>query len=139
MVWIPECCSNDAIDVVPLMRNEVRLFCQKLSTNTINGVQQNQYNKTFVISKKCHIKDRSLIAQDSAINNGVHAPDSSKELVFEYFNVTNLKFNEVEWAGSTFKVLSVMPLASATLDGKKYKATDAQPFISILIALKKMS
>ena len=138
-MWIPECCSTNGEDVSVKMRNEVKLYYQELLTNTNNGVQNNKYSQNFVISKRCHIKDRSLIAQDTAINNGVHAPDSSKELIFEHFNVTNLKFNEVEWAGSRFKVLSTMPLSAATLDGKKFTATDNQPFISILIGLKKMS
>ena len=138
-MWIPPCCTEENKDVTVKMRNEVKLYCQKLLTSTTAGVQNNKYSGNFIISKKCHIKDRSLIAQDTAINNGAHAAESSKELIFENFNVTSFKFNEVEWGGSRFKVLSVAPLAAATMDSKKFFASDSQPFISILIGLKKMA
>ncbi|MFT6842662.1 MAG: hypothetical protein ACJASR_001431 [Psychroserpens sp.] len=138
-MWIPKCCTTNPIDPSTKMRNHVKLYYQELLTNISGGNQQNRYSENFIISKRCHIKDRSLIAQDTAINNGIHSPNSSKELIFEYFDVTNLKFNEVGWSGSKFKVLSVISLAAATLDSKKFIATDNRPFVSILIGLKKMS
>jgi len=138
-MWIPECCSSKNEDVTVKMRNKVTLYYQKLLTNTVDNVQSNSYSQNFLITKHCHIKDRSLIAQDSAINSGVHSPDTSKELIFPYFKITDLKFNEVEWGGARFKVLSSSPVSAVTLDGKKYFASDSQPFISILIELKKVS
>lgn len=139
-MWIPTCCSSeeDANKVVVKMRNQVNLHFKKLDTNIDNGIQKNSYNNNFVISKRCHIKDRSLSAQDSAINDGIRNLDNSKELIFENFNITNLIFNEVEWNNSRFKVLSSSKLATVRMDGKLFIASDNRPFISILIGLKKL-
>ena len=139
-MWIPKCCAPEVIevDIIVKMRNVVTLFYQKLHSKIENSVQKNQYNENFILTKKCHVKDRTIIAQDTAINDGIRNAEASKELIFQYFDVTNYLFNEVEWSGARFKVLSTTKLASVTLDGKRYVATDNQPFISILIGLKKL-
>lgn len=138
MVWIPKCCESSNNNVDTLMRNQVSLFFKKIETKTQQGQQGNIYTPNLVLTKRCNIKDRSAAAQDTAINNGIRDADSSKEFVFKYFNVVNYKFNEIEWSGSRFQVLSTNKLSSVTLDGKRYVATDQKPFISIIAGLKKL-
>lgn len=138
MVWIPKCCESSNNNVDTLMRNQVSLFFKKIETKTQQGQQGNIYTPNLVLTKRCHIKDRSAAAQDTAINNGIRDAESSKEFIFKNFNVTTYKFNEIDWSGSRFQVLSTNKLSSVTLDGKRYTASDAKPFISIIAGLKKL-
>lgn len=136
-MWIPKCCdSSSAID--SKLRYTVKLYYQQLKTSTTSGVQSNSYSGSLVLTKRCHIKDRSFLAQDSAINSGVQNAENSKELIFKYFPVTNYAFNEVDWGTSKYKVLSTSKLSSVTIDGTRYTATSSRPFISILVGLKKL-
>lgn len=120
------------------MKNQIKIHCKQLSTNTQSGTQKNTYTPHLVLTKRCFIKDRSLAAQDSAINNGIKEPDSAKEFILKYFDVTDYQFNQIEWNGIKFKVLNAIPVASATIGRKKYFATDQQPFISILAGVQKL-
>ena len=138
MVWIPKCCESIDNNVDSLMRNQISLYYKKIEGKTQQGQQSNIYTPTLVLTKRCHIKDRSSTAQDTAINNGIRDAENSKEFIFKYFNVTNYKFNEIEWSGSRFQVLSTNKLSSATLDGKRYIAANSTPFISIRAGLKKL-
>jgi len=137
-MWIPSCCGSNNTDIKSKLRNTVSLYFQKLSTSTSNGIQKNINSGNLVLSKRCVIKDRSLIAQDTAINSGVYETASAKELIFEYFDITGIQFNEVEALGARFKVLASNKVSSTTIDGKKYFSSDERPFISILIGLKKL-
>jgi len=137
-MWIPSCCGSNNSDIKSKLRNTASLYYQKLSTNTSNGVQRNIYSGNLVLSKRCAIKDRSLISQDTAINSGIYETASAKELVFEYFDITGIQFNEVEVLGARFKVLASNKISSTTIDGTKFFSSDTRPFISILIGLKKL-
>ena len=139
-MWIPKCCSSSSStsnpDLASKLRNEVKIFYQALISKTESGVQKNSYNPQLILTKKCSIKDRSAVAQDTAAIRGSQNPETTKELIFEYFNVTGYNFNEVHWSDSVFKVLSVSKLASVTLDGTRFIADDPTPFISIIVGMK---
>lgn len=133
---IGECCEPGAGQIYHKMRNQVSLNVERLSTNTNSGIQKNNYEKKLVLTKRCYIKDRSQAAQETAVNNGVQNLDTVKELIFQYFPATDYKFNEIVWAGATFKVFSVTPIASITIERIRFVATNQQPFISIIVGLK---
>lgn len=136
-MWIPNCCNaND--NSSSKMKHTVKLYYRKLSTAITSGVQNNEYNQTLVLTKRCYIKDRSIASQDSAIVNGIKNTDTSKEFIFKYFDISDYQFNELLWAGVRLKVLGMTKLSSVNMDGKKYNATDAQPFISILAGVKQL-
>lgn len=136
-MWIPACC-NSSQDPSQKMRNTVKLYFKKLSTAINSGIQNNEYNGTLVLIKRCYIKDRSVTSQDTAINNGIQNTETAKEFIFKYFNVTNYQFNEILWGNVRLKVLSVTKLSSVNLDSKKYTASDSQPFISIIAGVKQI-
>lgn len=135
-MWIPSCCHLD--DSASKMRNTIKLYHKKLITTNQAGTQKNVYSGELILTKRCHIKDRSLTAQDTAINNGIRNAETAKEFIFKYFDVTNYEFNEILWSGVRFKVLSTNKMSSVTLDGKKYIASDNRPFISILAGVKEL-
>ena len=92
----------------------------------------------FVIQKKCYIKDRSTVSYEESINNAIKDASNSKELILNYFDVANLKFNKAICLNSEFNVLGVSKLSQVRLEGSLYKANQLTPFISIVIGLKKL-
>lgn len=139
MEWIPKCCNPNIEGADAKMRNQVFLYYNKLNVNIENGVQKNKYSSTLVLPKRCHIKDRSIASQDTAIATGVQNPENSKEFIFINFNVTDLKFNEIKWQDTIFTVLgSPVKLSAVTMDRKLFVATDKRPFISIIAGMKKL-
>ena len=138
-MWIPKCCSTKAIiDPTNSMRNNVGLYLQQLKSSTVDGIQKNTYSPNFIINKKCHINDKSLTAQDTAITNGIRDTSLVKEFIFTYFDTTGLQFNEIIWSGTRFKILTPPTKQSAVrMDGKLYIASDTAPFISILAGIVK--
>lgn len=136
MPWLPNCCISD--EIATKMKNTVKLYYNKLVTVNQQGKQVNTYSGNLVLTKRCYIKDRSITAQDTAVNNGIQNAETAKELIFKNFNVTGYKFNEIYWSGVKFKVLSVNKMSRVTIEGKTYEATDARPFISILVGIKEI-
>lgn len=139
MVWIPKCCDTQTDEINKAMRSTVKLYYKALKTTNSSGTQKNTYNPSLVITKRCHVRDRSQIAQDTAINSGKTNPENSKEFIFKYFDVTNYEFNELEWSGSRFQVLNTGK-NHTFVDSKRrrYNSTDQQPFIVILAGLTKL-
>lgn len=135
-MWLPSCCHSD--DSSSKMRNTVKIYHKKLITTNQSGTQKNKYSGELILTKRCYIKDRSLTTQDTAITNGIKNANDVKEFIFKYFDITNFEFNEIVWSGSRFKVLNSNKISSATFDGKKYNASDARPFISILAGVIKL-
>lgn len=135
-MWIPSCCHLD--DSSSKMRNTISLYHKKLITTNQSRTQKNIYSGELVLIKRCYIKDRSLTTQDTAVANGIRNTDTVKEFIFKYFDISGLEFNEILWSGVRFKVLSSNKMASVTMDGKKYNASDARPYISILGGVKEL-
>lgn len=135
-MWLPSCCHSD--DSSSKMRNTVKIYHRKLITTNQSATQKNKYSKDLVVIKRCYIKDRSLTTQDTAVSNGIKNANDVKEFIFKYFDITSIEFNEIVWSGVRFKVLNSNKISSITLDGKKYIASDARPFISILAGVKEL-
>ena len=136
-MWKPTCCGN-LPDLNSKFRSTVKLHYKALLTKVENDIQKNTYNSAQILIKRCHIKDRSLIAQDTAVNNGIRDLENTKELIFKYFNIKALQFNEIEWAGAKYKVIASSIQSRVTMDGKAYIASDNAPFVSLLVSLKKL-
>ena len=136
-MWIAKCCT-DQPNLNKKFRSTVKLYYKGLLTKVESEIQKNSYSNTQILIKRCHIKDRSLAAQDTAVNNNIRDLENTKELIFQYFDITSLQFNEVEWSGGRYKVLGTSKQSRVTMDGTAYTATDNAPFVSILIALKKL-
>jgi len=135
-MWKAKCCQND--NPLSLMKNSVELFYKERKSFIQDGRQLTTYAPASSFKKLCHIKDRSQVAQDTAITNGIKNLDNSKELIFSYFDVKNFEFNEVKWSNTRFKVLGVNKISSITMNGKRFNALDELPFISILIGLAEL-
>lgn len=135
-MWLPKCCSYNNYD--DKFRHTVKIYYKSLNTRTENNTQKNSYSRTQILSKRCYIKERSVIAQDTAINNGIRNLENTKELIFKYFDITNYTFNEIDINGSRYQVIGSSYLYSITLDSKKYQTTNQRPFVSILVGLKKL-
>lgn len=135
-MWLPTCCNSD--DSSSKMRNTIKLYHKKLITTNQSGTQKNVYSGQMVLTKRCHIKDKSLTTQDTAVTNGIKNANDVKEFIFKYFDITKLQFNEILWSGVKFKVLNTNKMAKVTMDGKSYEASDSRPYISILAGVKEL-
>ena len=135
-MWLPTCCNSQNAD--DKFRSTVKIYYKKLLTKTESSTQKNSYTRTQILMKRCYIKDRSTAAQDTAINSGIRDLENVKELIFKYFDITGYAFNELDWAGSRYQVIGSSKQHSVTMDSKKYNSTDSQPFISLLVGLKKL-
>jgi hypothetical protein len=137
-MWIPKCCDQNTDLLNSKFRHTVTFNLKSLSSSNSNDIQKNKYLESQVIVKRCYIKDRSLDAQDTAINNGVRDSTDNKEFIFKYFDITSFSFNSIEWSGSKYQVIGSSKQSSVLLDGKRFVATDSLPFISGLVGLKKL-
>lgn len=138
-MWIPTCCNSDYKKINQAMTSNIKIYCKKLTTRISDNRQKSSYTSELVITKRCHVRDRSIIAQDTAINSGNTNPEKSKEFIVRNFDVTALDFNQIEWAGSKFQVLSVNKNHSAVLSNRtRIYANDAQPFIIILAGMTEL-
>jgi hypothetical protein len=140
MIWLGgDCCSNNnESSIDSLLQYDVSFYVKKINTAIINQSQKNTITSDFVMQKKCYIKDRSTVSYEESINNAIKDASNSKELILNYFDVANLKFNKAICLNSEFNVLGVSKLSQVRLEGVLYKTNQLTPFISIVIGLKKL-
>lgn len=138
MPIIGKCCTSKTTDTSGLLTmNKVKLHYQALQT-IMQDTQKSQYNSSFVVEKRCYIKDYSIKAIDEGYVQGIQNQTNTKELIFAYFNIAGMNFNTVEWAGGSYQVIGYGKISKITIEGKKLYATDEEPFISIRIGAKKV-
>ena len=139
MIWLGRnCCTNKIEKISNLLNYDVKFYVKKINTSSVNQIQKNIITSEFVLEKKCYIKDRSNASYEENIINGIKDASNSKELILDYFDISNLNFNKAICLNSEFTVLSATKLSQVRLDGTLYKANQNLPFISVLIGLKKI-
>lgn len=139
MIWLGrDCCTNKINKISNLLSYDVKFYVKKINTSSVNQIQKNIITSEFVLEKKCYIKDRSNASYEENIINGIKDATNSKELILDYFDISNLNFNKAICLNSEYTVLSVSKLSQVRLDGILYKANQNLPFISVLIGLKKI-
>lgn len=138
-MWKAKCCNTSSTIDTKLNR-PVDLYIKELITYTdSSGEQKNKYSTgTLVLRKMCAIKDRSLPSQETSVINGKVDPSSSKELIFKYFDISNLKINEIRWEGCIMNLLGITKISSVTFEGRRYNAPNGSPFISMIVAINKL-
>ena len=138
-MWKVKCCEqNPSID--SKLKRLVELYFKELKVyTTADGEQKSTYGAGNLVKRKlCYIKDRSTASQETSITNGRVDPSSSKELIFNYFDITDLKTNEIRWEGMSMVILGVNKISSTVIEGKRYNAPDKLPYISIIVGVNKL-
>jgi len=138
-MWKPKCCGNFIIkNIEPALQYDITLYANIKNTKQVNNQQTTSFINELKFIKKCHIVDRSTVAQESAINQNFKNAESTKEFICNYFNLSENTFTKAIWNDITFKVLGVNTYSSYVIRGTRYNAPEGKYFVGILVGIEKL-
>ena len=138
-MWKPKCCGSTTIkNIEPALQYDVTLYANAKNTKQSNNQQTTSFVSELKFIKRCHIIDRSTVAQESAINQNFKNAESTKEFICDYFDLGENSFTKAVWSGIVFKVLGVNAYSSYVIRGTRYNAIEGRYFVGILAGIEKL-
>jgi hypothetical protein len=138
-MWKPKCCDITSIkDIEPALQYEVALYGNTQNTVNTSSQQITTFVDVPLLTLRCHIRDRSTAAQDTAINQNFKNAENTKEFICDYFNLAQYSFTKLAWSGVSFKVLGVNPYSSVTINGTRFYAPEGKYYVGIQAGITKL-
>lgn len=134
---IPKCCKISP-NVKESFNAYVFLYYKDLKTKKQLDKQINTYNPELIAKKRCLVKDRTNASVDIGAVNQVRDAANLKELIFDYFDLSSININYVEWENSKYDITGSEKIKSFTENYIRYTASEERPFIRVYIGLKKL-
>lgn len=134
---IPKCCKKTPY-IYDAFNSYVNLYYKEIKTKTISDKQINSYTPELVLKKRCLVRDRTNASIDIGAMMQVKDAANLKELIFDYFDVTSININHVEWEGSKYDITGTEKIKTFTEDSNRYTAPEGAPFIRIYIGLRQI-
>lgn len=136
MPWEPKCCSNKSTNITSALNRKITLYGNTQNTVQVNGKQSTSFPNQAKLTVKCYIVDKSIAAQETAINQNIQNVATAKEFICDYFNLYQYNITKLVCDDVTYEIIGKTPYYSYRINGTRYDAPEGKYFVGILAGIK---